>query len=542
MSKRTRILSIILFLLALFLVNGLMALKILPRGIFWDSALRISPDFVVLCGFVWLTSWLPMAIARVVWILGAVSLLILRLFSLVEGILLALLRRRIILYSDMSIYSEVGVLMKETWGWSSYLYILYLIAALGFVLLLIWVLYWCLYLIWNPLRNSYVRTFSFIIWAVIALNIYKYPENENFVPWVATRVSDEIRVLLYYRQLESAKITEIDALAEKLDKKSKNMAKLADVDVYILIIESYAETIFHHPMHKETYIPALWQFEKDLLDINYSINSRWIESPCYGGASWLAHTTLDTGVEVRDQLAHRALLVNNKYSTAKIMAQAGHRPVEVLPGVTRYWNGSSLVGYKHHHFGYQMGYKGPRHGWSPMPDQYVLDYVLRKEVDKPDRQPLFMQIVLVTSHVPFNKLPPYIDDWSTLGDGSIFHKLPSKEYNTSWPYFGDDVHEAYPSFYVYELKVITEFLKRIKDRKNLVIIMGDHQPVPQISGYHRPWLVPMHIVTNSPELKKPFVDNHFANGVYPTPNAPDWHMKDFLPFFVSAYSNAEQTR
>ena len=62
------------------------------------------------------------------------------------------------------------------------------------------------------------------------------------------------------------------------------------------------------------------------------------------------------------------------------------------------------------------------YGWSTMPDQYLLDFIYRNEI-RNRTQSLFIEFILVTSHAPFHRQPPYRKDWSRIGAGEIYHHL-----------------------------------------------------------------------------------------------------------------------
>jgi len=81
------------------------------------------------------------------------------------------------------------------------------------------------------------------------------------------------------------------------------------------------------------------------------------------------------------------------------------------------------------------------YGGSTMPDQYVLDYIYRHEI-RHRTQPLFIEVILATSHAPFHHQPPYLKNWSWIGEDQIYQEFytvtfPIVEWKlfctTSWP-------------------------------------------------------------------------------------------------------------
>src|SRR6185436_10940320 len=97
-----------------------------------------------------------------------------------------------------------------------------------------------------------------------------------------------------------------------------------------------------------------------------------------------------------------------------------------------------------------------------MPDQYVLDFMRRRELEHATR-PLFMQYVLVTSHAPWSDQPQIVPDWSELGDGAIFNRLETVRYPIVWPKFAN-ASEAYARSIRYDFEILAQFIaSRIKD-------------------------------------------------------------------------------
>ena len=104
---------------------------------------------------------------------------------------------------------------------------------------------------------------------------------------------------------------------------------------------------------------------------------------------------------------------------ARYFEEAGYRTVVAMPGTTSAWPEGDFFGFEKKYYYRDLGYRGPNLKWAPMTDQYVLDVIHRREVAAAER-PLFVQYVLVSSHYPFNLIPRYFEDWSMIGDGSIY--------------------------------------------------------------------------------------------------------------------------
>ncbi|MGD9203776.1 MAG: sulfatase-like hydrolase/transferase, partial [Desulfobacterales bacterium] len=190
--------------------------------------------------------------------------------------------------------------------------------------------------------------------------------------------------------------------------------------------------------------------------------------------------------------------------------------------------------YQKHYDAPDFDYKGPRFGWSPMSDQYVLEYIYRKEI-QPRTQPLFIEFVLISSHAPFNHQPPYLEDWSQIGDGRIYHQKQSVTFPVVWPDL-TNATEAYVAAMIYEMTVLKHFIELYISDDTLIIIMGDHQPNVQITGPDNSWSVPVHVISRSKKLVEPFEHIGFTPGLIPQQAPPHPGMETFLPHFLKAFS------
>src|SRR5690606_4904880 len=154
----------------------------------------------------------------------------------------------------------------------------------------------------------------------------------------------------------------------------------------------------------------------------FHVASDFITSPTYGGYSWFAHSTLDSGVKVISHLHSQLLDERRPRGFGDYFRDAGYQPILVMPGTTRPWPGmDDYYGFRQHYFSWEFGYRGPRYGWPTMADQFVLYHIHKNEIERATK-PLFIQYALVSSHAPFSDLPRYVQDWESLGDGSILKR------------------------------------------------------------------------------------------------------------------------
>ncbi len=125
--------------------------------------------------------------------------------------------------------------------------------------------------------------------------------------------------------------------------------------------------------------------------------SAFLTSPTFGAASWLAHSTLQSGLWVDSQQRYDQLLDADRLTLTSAFDEAGWRTVFDVPANTRDWpEGEEFYGFDQLYDSRDVGYRGPEFGYASMPDQFTLDAFRRLELDgadpgdgrdRPDLQP-----------------------------------------------------------------------------------------------------------------------------------------------------------
>jgi len=239
-------------------------------------------------------------------------------------------------------------------------------------------------------------------------------------------------------------------------------------------------------------------------------------------------------VDLSSQLTYDLLITSDAKTMAHLFNRAGYRTVSVMPANELPWPLGKFFGYQKHYYARDFDYKGPKFGWSPMADQYVLQYIYRKEISVRTR-PLFVEFVLSSSHAPFNRQPPYLENWSQIGDGDIYHHRQAVTFPVDWPNM-TDAAEAYVTAIAYEIKVLKNFIEKYVKDDTLIIIMGDHQPNVQIAGPQSSWSVPVHVVSRNPAFLDPFKSKGYTPGLIPRQPLPHPGMESFLLDFIESFS------
>jgi hypothetical protein len=310
--------------------------------------------------------------------------------------------------------------------------------------------------------------------------------------------------------------------------------KLHGADIYLFFVESYGHSIFADERHFPKIKPDLLAIEKSLKNRGFDIVSNFLNSPTYGGSSWLAHATFASGVHLDNQMRYNLLITSRVKTLVHYFNKAKYRTIRAMPGTQWPWPEGEFYGYQAKYYAWHFDYRGPMFGWSTMPDQYVLEFIRRREI-KTSSQPLFIEFILGSSHAPFHQQPPYLQDWAMIGNGAIYHDMEAITFPILWPDL-NNASEAYATAIVYDLKVITDFIKQYVNDNALVIILGDHQPNVQLTGENQPWSVPIHVICRETHLLEPFIKRGYTSGFIPTQPPPHRGMETFLYDFLADFS------
>lgn len=311
-------------------------------------------------------------------------------------------------------------------------------------------------------------------------------------------------------------------------------------DLRLFVIESYGHTLFTRRDHNELITPVYQELEGDLLEAGYSIVSNFMESPAFGGRSWLADGTILSGVWLGDQAAYDGVKKSDRRTLIDVMNRAGYETVLAAPGMTYYDEGYQEF-YRFDRFYIQEDfvYRGPFFSFGVMPDQYLLHFMERETADI-DR-PLFAAYIMVSSHVPFRTVPPYVEDWEQLREGEIYHQLERQRFNNNW-LSGGEYPEGYTASIAYSLRSATDYIIRYLDEDDVAVVIGDHQPRIPISERSSTYSVPVHLLSRSDRLVEPFKAFGFSDGLLPAQVTPHHRMDRLYPMLYEVFRGVPALR
>jgi phosphatidylglycerophosphate synthase len=308
------------------------------------------------------------------------------------------------------------------------------------------------------------------------------------------------------------------------------LAGLRGKDVLLVFVESYGRLAVEGSSFSPGIVAVLEAGNRQLARAGFSSRSGWLTSSTFGGASWLAHATLQSGTWVDSEGRYNELVASSRLTLTKAFGRAGWRTVADVPSNTRNWpEGTSFYGYDTIYDRRNLGYRGPKYAFASMPDQYVLLALQRLELAKPHRPPIFSEIDLVSSHTPWTRIPPLIG-WSSVGDGSIFNRLPVDKSGLG------DTEQGYSRSIKYTLRALFSFVEHYGRQNLVLIVLGDHQP-SRVVGYRPGHDVPISIIAHDQAVLRGIADWGWVDGMRPTSTAPVWPMSAFRNRFLSAFGS-----
>jgi phosphatidylglycerophosphate synthase len=307
-------------------------------------------------------------------------------------------------------------------------------------------------------------------------------------------------------------------------------------DVLVVFIESYGQVAVQGTSFSPGVDAVLQRQESMLTAAGWSTESAWAGSPTSGGVSWLAHSTVQSGLWVNSQQRYDELLASQRFTLSDAFNKAGWHTVADDPSDNTTWvPGTTFYHYAQTYNRLNVGYHGPTFSYSAMPDQYLYSEFQRLELT-PGHQPVMAEIDTTTSHTPWAPLPSMVP-WNQVGNGSIFQAQRGTAADVARVWSSTDtVRQAYGQSIQYSLTALTSWVTQLNDPNLVLIFLGDHQPHSTVSGAEPDNYVPISIVTRDPSVLSQISSWHWQDGLQPTPSAPFEEMDAFRNQFLNTFS------
>jgi phosphatidylglycerophosphate synthase len=307
-------------------------------------------------------------------------------------------------------------------------------------------------------------------------------------------------------------------------------------DVILAFVESYGKVAVEGSSFSPQVDSVLAGGTARLRAAGFSARSAFLTSPTYGGISWLAHSTMQSGLQVDTPRRYDQLVASDRLTLSDAFKQGGWRTVDDVPSDERAWGpGTSFYHFDKLYDRRNVGYRGPTYAYASMPDQYVLAALQRLELARAHRRPVFAEVDLVSSHTPWTSIPRMID-WRRIGDGSVFKQLPvhATSKDALWSDSGR-VRAAYGQSIRYTLSSLVSYVQHYGRRNTVLVVLGDHQPSTIVSGLGASHDVPISVIAHDPAVLRRIAGWGWNDGLEPSPRAPVWPMSAFRDRFLGAF-------
>ncbi|MEM7374494.1 MAG: sulfatase-like hydrolase/transferase [Bacteroidota bacterium] len=323
---------------------------------------------------------------------------------------------------------------------------------------------------------------------------------------------------------------------EKFDRLAKlplyanylNMKLEQRPNVYLLFVESYGRAAATKKWVKNEYASAIEGIGDTLAAAGWHSASAYSVAPILGGKSWLSFTTVMTGVKIENHVHFTELLENypdyphifrflesQDYQTfrMKTFSQQKASTEEAYAFQQRFFDFDLWL--KHPDIPYS-GYEYDFHGG--IPDQYAMNY-LHEEVATDTTRPMGMFFITMASHVPWFPPPPLVEDWRMLDsiktdpyEIEIPDSLTSR-YDRFMARITDKLTPRYVTTILYDLRMLSQFIRQKADPNSIFIVLGDHQ-APMVTYYGGDGLeVPVHIISQDTSFLNSLSEYGFNTGM-----------------------------
>jgi hypothetical protein len=316
------------------------------------------------------------------------------------------------------------------------------------------------------------------------------------------------------------------------------LGKLQAKDVLVVFIESYGRILVDGPDYSAPFRATLEQATQTLTGAGFAARSAFLTSPTVGGISWLAHGTALSGLWIDSQVRYDSLLLSERPTLLHMFQRAGWRTVGVMPAITMAWPEGAYFGYDQLYSAPQLDYRGLPFNYVTMPDQFTLARFQQWERAREGRAPVMAEIALVSSHAPWTPVPRLID-WASVGDGSIFAAQASSG-DAPEVVWQDQarVMRQYRESAEYVVQTLVSWVQAFGDENLVLLILGDHQPMPFVTGNTENRDVLVHLVARDPAVLEAVAHWEWSPGMLPQEGAPVWRMDAVRDRVLETFSNS----
>ncbi|RSM41231.1 sulfatase [Amycolatopsis balhimycina DSM 5908] len=307
-------------------------------------------------------------------------------------------------------------------------------------------------------------------------------------------------------------------------------------NVVLTFVESYGRIALDDPGFAPKIGATLDAGTAELRAAGIGARSAFLSSSTFGGGSWLAHSTVQSGMWIDNQQRYNNLLAGDRLTLGGAFQRAGWKTVWDVPAHTMDWpEGQKFYHPDAYYDAHHVGYQGPGFAYATMPDQFTMSMLQRTELAKAGPRPVMAEVDLVSSHAPWSPRP-WLVDWNQVGDGSVFTPMPGagEAPESVWK-DPAKIRDAYRDATDYSLKTLISFVQHYGDDNLVLVFLGDHQP-PVVAPQGAVHDVPITIVAKDPKVLDRISGWGWQDGLHPGAQAPVWKMDSFRDRFLTAFA------
>jgi hypothetical protein len=145
------------------------------------------------------------------------------------------------------------------------------------------------------------------------------------------------------------------------------------------------------------------------------------------------------------------------------------------------------------------------------------------------------EIALISSHAPWTPLPLLVG-WDQVGDGAIFRQARVGDTPEAVWQNTERIREQYRKSIEYTLTTLVSYALTYGDDNLVILVLGDHQPAPFVTGESDNRDVLVHLISRDPKVMEAIQDWDWTEGMLPAGNAPVWGMDKMRDRLIAAFS------
>ena len=311
-------------------------------------------------------------------------------------------------------------------------------------------------------------------------------------------------------------------------------------DVSLVFIESYGEIAFSRPEIAQGLVGSRAQLAESIARTGRGVVSAYVRSPTFGSGSWLAHSSLLSGVEIRDGDDYARLMMRARPTLGDVFRAQGYRILALMPGLRQAWPEGKFYSFDEIYGATRLDYRGPEFGWWRIPDQFAIaQYERFERAAAPQAPPRFLFFPTISSHMPFRPTPPYQPDWARLTGPSPYGDEAARA--IAQPPEWTNLAPAYSDSIAYAQRSIAGWLEQRRGQPLVLWMLGDHQPPAAVSGEGASWNVPVHVISDRPDVLDALLARGFVRGLTPAGEALG-PMHELAPLMIESLGSPSGNR